>query len=67
MCRYIRSAGYENGNTFSMRLQDGLVETITLPEGLSVNGQNMMRATASILQMDTTGLDKKMWTKNEVN
>ena len=39
---------------------------IELPEGLSVNGKNMMRALASILQFDTTGHEMEMWNKREV-
>ena len=64
--RYIPSLGYENGNTFSMNLEDGLVTSIELPDGVSVNGKNMMRALASILQVDTSGHKMGMWTRKEV-
>ena len=47
-------------------LEDGLVSNIELPDGLSVNGKNMMRALASILQVDTTGHEMEMWTRKEV-
>ena len=39
---------------------------IDLPQGLSLNGKNMMRALASILQFDTTGHDMETWVKKEV-
>ena len=39
---------------------------IELPLGLSINGKNMMRALASILQFDTTGHDMETWVKREV-
>ena len=39
---------------------------IELPEGLSVNGKNMMRALASVLQMDTSGHEMETWTRREV-
>ena len=64
--RYIPSVGYENGNTFSVVLEDGLVSQIELPEGLSVNGKNMMRALASILQFDTIGHEMETWNRREV-
>merc|ERR1711970_1545779 len=63
--KYIPSLGYEAGNTFSMVLEDGLVSQIELPQGLSLNGKNMMRALASILQFDTTGHDMETWVKRE--
>ena len=65
--RYIPSVGYENGNTFAIMLEDGLVSKIDLPEDLSMNGKNMMRALASTLQMDTTAQEMEMWTRTEVN
>merc|ERR1719435_105413 len=43
----------------------GLVSQIELPQGLSLNGKNMMRALASILQFDTTGHDMETWVKKE--
>merc|ERR1711887_117570 len=63
--KYIPSLGYEAGNTFSMVLEDGLVSQMELPQGLSLNGKNMMRALASILQFDTTGHDMETWVKRE--
>ena len=65
MSRYIESAGFENGNTFIVTLENGMVQNIELPEGLSTNGKNMMRALASILQMDVTGRDEAVWTRLE--
>ena len=47
-------------------LEEGLVSQIELPQDLSVNGKNMMRAMASILQFDTTGQEMKTWRKREV-
>merc|ERR1719493_168811 len=38
---------------------------IKLPGSLSVNGKNMMRALASILQIDTEEHEIKTWSKNE--
>ena len=49
-----------------MNLEDGLVTSIELPDGVSVNGKNMMRALASILQVDTSGHKMGMWTRKEV-
>ena len=65
MSRYIESAGFENGNTFIVTLDNGIVQNIELPEGLSTNGKNMMRALASVLQMDVTERDQDMWTRLE--
>ena len=64
--RYLDSIGYENGNTFIMTLENGLVKNIELPSKLSTNGKNMMRALASILQMDIKGRDQHTWTTTEV-
>ena len=64
--RYIPAVGYENGNTFAIMLEDGLVSKIELPEHLTLNGKNMMRALASTLQMDTTAQEMEMWTRKEV-
>ena len=47
-------------------MEDGLVSNIELPEGLSMNGKNMMRALASILQLDTTGNEMEVWMRKEV-
>ena len=66
LLRYVPSAGYENGHTFSITMKEGLIDKLELPEGLSLNGKNMMRALASILQVDTTGHEMGMWTKREV-
>jgi len=65
MSKYIPSVGYENGNTFSMDFVNGMVTNIELPSSLSVNGKNMMRALASILQIDTEEHEIKTWSKNE--
>ena len=43
-----------------------MVSKIELPEGVSVNGKNMMRALASILQVDTSVQEMEMWTRKEV-
>lgn len=64
--RYLDSIGYENGNTFTVTLENGLVKNIELPSKLSTNGKNMMRALASILQMDIKGRDKHTWKTREV-
>ena len=63
--KYIDSVGYENGNTFIVTLENGLVKSIELPQRLSINGKNMMRALASVLQMDVTGRDMDLWTRLE--
>ena len=65
--KYIDSVGYENGNTFIVTLENGLVKSIELPQRLSINGKNMMRALASVLQMDVTGRDMDLWTRLEVS
>ena len=65
--QYIESVGYQNGNTFIVTMQNGLIKSIELPEKLSTNGKNMMRALASVLQMDITGRDMDMWKTLEVN
>ena len=65
--RYIPSTGYENGNTFSMDLEAGLVKSIELPAGASVNAKNMMRALASVLQVDLTGQERTTWERKEVS
>ena len=65
--RYIPSTGYENGNTFSMNLEAGLVKSIELPAGASVNAKNMMRALASVLQVDMTGQEMTTWERKEVS
>jgi len=68
---YIPSIGLENGYTFAITLEDGLVSSIELPKELSPNKQlsnnakNMMRALASILQIDISGYELGMWTKRE--
>ena len=64
--RYVDSVGYENGNTFIITLENGLIKKIELPEKLSTNGKNMMRALASILQMDIKGRDEHTWRRREV-
>jgi len=65
--KYIPSVGYENGNTFSVTLENGLIASIDLPDTLSLNGKNMMRALASILQIDLSHPDSQMgmWRKME--
>ena len=49
-----------------MTLENGLIKNIELPSKLSTNGKNMMRALASILQMDIKGRDKHTWKTREV-
>ena len=49
-----------------MDFVNGMVTNIELPGSLSVNGKNMMRALASILQIDTEEHEIKTWSKNEV-
>ena len=65
--KYVESVGYENGNTFIVTLDNGLIKSIELPQKLSINGKNMMRALAPVLQMDITGRDQEMWTRLEVS
>merc|ERR1712106_245792 len=64
---YIPSTGYENGNTFSMNIEAGLVKSVELPAGASVNAKNMMRALASVLQVDMTGQEMTTWERKEMS
>merc|ERR1712106_923548 len=64
---YIPSTGYENGNTFSMNIEAGLVKSVELPAGASVNAKNMMRALASVLQVDMTGQEMTSWERKELS
>ena len=66
--KYFNSIGYENGKTFIVHLENGLAKEIELPSGLSVNGKNMMKAIASMLQVDQTERpeeDMQMWRNRE--
>merc|ERR1711971_1473045 len=64
--KFFNSIGYENGKTFIVHLENGLAKKVELPAGLSVDGQNMMKAIASMLQVDMRDIteeDNHMWRK----
>ena len=50
-----------------MNLEAGLVKSIELPAGASVNAKNMMRALASVLQVEMTGKEMTTWERKEVS
>ena len=50
-----------------MDMEAGLVKGIELPAGASVNAKNMMRALASVLQVDMTGQEMTTWERKEVS
>ena len=67
--KFFNSIGYENGHTFNVHLENGLAKKIELPSGLSVDGGNMMKAIASMLQVDMKDFkeeDNFMWRKREM-
>ena len=67
--KFFNSIGYENGHTFIVHLENGLAKKIELPSGLSVDGRNMMKAIASMLQVDMKDFkeeDNFMWRKREM-
>merc|ERR1712172_468775 len=67
--KFFNSIGYENGKTFIVHLENGLAKKVELPAGLSVDGQNMMKAIASMLQVDMRDIteeDNHMWRKREM-
>ena len=67
--KFFNSIGYENGKTFIVHLENGLAKKIELPAGLSVDGQNMMKAIASMLQVDMRDINREdnyMWRKREM-
>ena len=68
--KYFKSIGYENGKTFVVHLEDGLAKSIELPKDLSINGKNMMKAIASMLQVDMrerTDEDMDYWKRRELS